>query len=395
MSQLLYQTKVYMLHVLYELEVHSINLEEYLIFFEIVDKEKSSSEDFKTIPIETFATIIIRAVEQMKSDPSATRPDIRNGLVDTIRVIGLEHTDWQDDAKLDGLIDSILRIWLMVEPIHMRAAWTGDQQALCDSVYSIFFPTKSAPSFEASGEGILANEDELATIRAEESANIQSRMTHDMTAANLKRLTKIKIYWTRSLNQNLEFDTEYRLLPIFGHNRWLFDTTRMVKKWQEEQLIQKRQRQSTSVEDPEGSNSPRSRNLPPFPIPLEVLEEAIKALNFLLPPYSFKTVVFLAKENNSLEEFRTKHYDELGNRTSGKVRFKEFVYYHDRLVELAYDFLNPPKDWGTVWRDYRNPAQYWTFWLGLAIFIAILVFGVLSSVLAGVQVYYAQHPPSG
>lgn len=88
-----------------------------------------------------------------------------------------------------------------------------------------------------------------------------------------------------------------------------------------------------------------------------------------------------------LLEFRLRGHGQARNRAGSKVRLREFTFYHDRLIELAQEFISPPKDWSTIFRDYRNPIQYWTFWLGLVIFIAT----VASVALGGAQVYYAQH----
>ena len=46
----------------------------------------------------------------------------------------------------------------------------------------------------------------------------------------------------------------------------------------------------------------------------------------------------------------------------------EFEYWRDRLLEV-YDviFLSPPASWAQIWRDRRNPQQFWTFWIALVI----------------------------
>lgn len=120
---------------------------------------------------------------------------------------------------------------------------------------------------------------------------------------------------------------------------------------------------------------------------MEVIEEAIKSLNLLFPPYNKPTNRFLRKHNERLYNFRLRSDEIAPNRVGSKVRLREFAFYHDRLIELAQEFTNPPKDWNTIFRDYRNPIQYWTFWIGLVIFIATVV----SIALGGAQVYYAQH----
>ena len=52
-------------------------------------------------------------------------------------------------------------------------------------------------------------------------------------------------------------------------------------------------------------------------------------------------------------------------------------------MELHDEFHAPPRGlWATL-RDYRNPVQWWTFWLAIFIAGETLVFGVVASVLAG------------
>src|SRR5437762_2241972 len=48
----------------------------------------------------------------------------------------------------------------------------------------------------------------------------------------------------------------------------------------------------------------------------------------------------------------------------------DFKIWRDRLLELRQEvYLAPPADWRQLFRDKRNPQQYWTFWLALFILI--------------------------
>lgn len=124
---------------------------------------------------------------------------------------------------------------------------------------------------------------------------------------------------------------------------------------------------------------------PPFPIPIEVLQEALRSLDYLFPPGEKPTRELLKKYGRD--------FDEMTRQPGPKPRLKDFLYYHDRLIEIGQEFLNPPRDLRTVWSDTRNPIQFWTFWLGLIIVFMTLAFGIIGSVLAGLQYNVARYPP--
>ncbi|EJT80749.1 hypothetical protein GGTG_00743 [Gaeumannomyces tritici R3-111a-1] len=135
---------------------------------------------------------------------------------------------------------------------------------------------------------------------------------------------------------------------------------------------------------------------PFFPMPLEVIEETLKSLYLLLPPGDYDTQPLLSKETQlALSDRRDAddHPEDVDWEPRRRQKLRSFTFYHDRLLDLASEYLDPPRNWTTIWRDSRNTAQYWTFWIGLVIFVATVVFGTLASVLAGVQLHYAQGPP--
>jgi hypothetical protein len=126
---------------------------------------------------------------------------------------------------------------------------------------------------------------------------------------------------------------------------------------------------------------------PPFPIPVEVLQEALRSLDYLPPPPGEKPTREL------LKRYR-RGFNKIVRQPGPKSRLKDFLYYLNRLVEIGQEFLNPPRDLRTVWSDNRNPIQFWTFWLGLTIAFMTFAFGTIASVVAALQYNVARYPPS-
>jgi hypothetical protein len=92
-----------------------------------------------------------------------------------------------------------------------------------------------------------------------------------------------------------------------------------------------------------------------------------------------------AKEN-IIDIHPTVHPESLG--------LGDFKIWRDRLLELRQEvYLAPPADWRQLFRDKRNPQQYWTFWLALFILILTLVStaaGIISTVTGFISMRLAQ-----
>lgn len=67
------------------------------------------------------------------------------------------------------------------------------------------------------------------------------------------------------------------------------------------------------------------------------------------------------------------------------LRHIQHYQYHDGMVDLAHEFNSPPKGIGTIWKDRRNPIQFFTFWFGLAIAFFTFSFGVTQLTLASIR----------
>ncbi|KAF5483963.1 hypothetical protein CGCF413_v014484 [Colletotrichum fructicola] len=218
-----------------------------------------------------------------------------------------------------------------------------DNKTLCEYAAIVFNAGKlSLPS----SSSVVPEPD------ASEVAGIQSRLTHRLTAVNIKKYTRINIKETQFLPNHLKlYETyEYTTLYVFRDMRWLLDAVKMEN----------------------------------FPVPKEVIQETIDTLNYLYP-WDRATMKLLKREGVNMHDFQ----DPIPDRP----RFRDFKYYKPRMVDVAYEFLNPPKSWTTIWKDRRNSMQFWTFWLGLLIFFFTLGFGVAATVLAVLQLDVARHPP--
>lgn len=113
------------------------------------------------------------------------------------------------------------------------------------------------------------------------------------------------------------------------------------------------------------------------PIPLEVLKETKLSLDLLFPFWESRTVALLAKEKQDFHE----HGPFEATRT---LTLSDFDYRRDRLLDLHEEiFQAPPVSWAQLWRDRRNPQQFWTFWIAMV----ILILTVVATVAAIIQAW--------
>ena len=75
--------------------------------------------------------------------------------------------------------------------------------------------------------------------------------------------------------------------------------------------------------------------------------------------------------------------------TNGSLMLSDFDHWRDRLLELREEiFQSPPVSWAQLWRDRRNPQQYWTFWVAMMILILTFL-STLASILQAWASLYA------
>ena len=116
-------------------------------------------------------------------------------------------------------------------------------------------------------------------------------------------------------------------------------------------------------------------------LPRELLDETIKTLDVLFPPWHDRTVQFLRDQDQDF------HLLPPVPRDLPKLR--EFTYWRERMIDVVIEFESPPRNWKHIWRDRRYPVAFWTFWIGISIFAMTLLFGLIGALLAGMALHAA------
>lgn len=113
------------------------------------------------------------------------------------------------------------------------------------------------------------------------------------------------------------------------------------------------------------------------PIPSTLLQETLLSLNLLFPFWDGETISLLKREKQSF------HENGPYLRQTSSLTLADFDHWRDRLLELREILDAPPVSWAQLWRDRRNPQQFWTFWI--ALFILLLT--ILSFVASVIQAW--------
>jgi len=101
------------------------------------------------------------------------------------------------------------------------------------------------------------------------------------------------------------------------------------------------------------------------------------SIDLLFPSWDRRTNEFLEKEGQSFHQMGP--FD-----TSRTLNLLDFGHWRDRLLEVYEEiFESPPVSREQLWADRRNPQQFWTFWIALA----ILGLTILSNVTGIVQAW--------
>jgi hypothetical protein len=184
----------------------------------------------------------------------------------------------------------------------------------------------------------------------------------------MQRVCGLKIEWTTSLHDHLRLDQGRKALKIFLYKCYL------------QALIESHQNINDKTKYVHKDFIFLCKVLiNPFSIeiPFEVLHETTLSLDLLFPFWDSRTVALLEKEKQTFYEYGpfevTKTFTLL-----------DFDHWRDRLLELHEEiFQSPLVSWAQLWRDRRNPQQFWTFWVALM----ILLLTVLSTVATIVQAW--------
>ncbi|KAJ8122143.1 hypothetical protein O1611_g9916 [Lasiodiplodia mahajangana] len=319
-----------------------------------VDFKNDGSDEADAVRKLELATAVIKYIRR---HPKATREEIKTELKPLVFTGEAVQIPAQDqDTLIDAAINRAVRLWLRVylvgpgDPRNLNepSLW-NDGSNLSDFVRGAFYP-------RGVGEDM-----ELPTDLSE-IVGIQSRLTHRLTVANIVEYTDIDVQPTKYFQHHLEYNANTNVLYVFLNKRWLLDAEKLA-------------------EQANGSE---------LPIDKRVITETIKSLDYLFPAFDSRTQSYLMREENEHINLA----DENGGRRGDRPSIKEFAFYHERLMDIAYEFTNPPRDLKSIWKDRRNPVQFFIFWIVLLIFIVTVVFGVVASVLAGLQLGAALNLPS-
>ncbi|EQB51455.1 hypothetical protein CGLO_08998 [Colletotrichum gloeosporioides Cg-14] len=166
---------------------------------------------------------------------------------------------------------------------------------------------------------IRSSTEPLSFIEPEdfELAATQARLTYRLTVFNIKKHTRISITETRHLQWHLNFDATsgYTALHVFKDMRCMDADALDMKD---------------------------------FLVPREIIQETIVSLNYLYSRGERKTSKLLDQEG--VHKFKQPFPD--------RPLLRDFRYYRARLVDVAYEFLNPPRRWRAIWKDRRSPMQF-------------------------------------
>lgn len=98
-----------------------------------------------------------------------------------------------------------------------------------------------------------------------------------------------------------------------------------------------------------------------------LLQETIKSLNLLFPRWDPRTKALLRECGENFQDAGPFE----GPKT---LNVLEFNHWRDRILELYEEiYQSPPVSWAQLWRDRRNPQQFWTFWIALVILFLTFV----------------------
>jgi hypothetical protein len=103
----------------------------------------------------------------------------------------------------------------------------------------------------------------------------------------------------------------------------------------------------------------------------ELLEETMKSLDLLFPFGDSQTRTFLSQEGHPFFLAETPAFPRT-------MDLGDFSFWRRRIVILYDAFNAPPSRVHQMWKDTRNPMQWWTFWLAGFIVILTMVFGAVS-----------------
>ncbi|KAJ9628105.1 hypothetical protein H2204_009507 [Knufia peltigerae] len=238
------------------------------------------------------------------------------------------------DATASRTLNLFVRLWLMLNVREAEALLHAPQTYLLHWSDKQTLPEFVAEAFPTSRWKIEAKD---------------SRLHPSFTAVFMVDICGLKLEWTDCLADHLRLDRRHNALRVYSYKG----------------LLQAHLNTYQST----GANNES-------PLPERLLMETIWSLNLLFPQWDQNTNALLKKHQQTFQQAGPYN----GPPT---LNLAEFQYWRDRLMEL-HDvvFLAPPASWAQLWRDRRNPQQFWTFWLALVILWLTLISTVAGIVQA-------------
>ena len=240
------------------------------------------------------------------------------------------------DSACNQAMDFAIRLWLMLNVL------IDDRKR----------HLSQSPVIQWDGQSTLEN---FVNYQLPQAVVSQDQaFDRDFNAVNLHRYIGIRFDWISSLSDhlNLEVKGGQRVLKVFTFKQFIYD------------------------------HLASSENLSPI-IPATILNETLLSLHMLFPYWDPQTNTLLVSAG---QDFHTQAPFEAPT----GLHLSDFNHWRDRLMELHRLYKAPPLGKVQLWKDRRNPLQWWTFWLAAAILVLTLIFGIISSVTGGMQVRIAQ-----
>ena len=232
-------------------------------------------------------------------------------------------------------MDLAARLWLT---LHVRSEDFPVGPSLSDM-------TETSWAAASSLKGIIR---ETFPTNPYSSNNSNTRIDPSFTVVRLHKICRIKIHWTANLRDHLSFNRSTSTLFFFPHKICLISHL-----------------ESCDI------------------LPKDFVAETIRTFDLLAPFGDESTQKFLDETRQSF--YRTS-YRDLPRATD----LEEFRYWRKRLTELHDVYNEAPRSVLQIWHDRRNPLQWWTFWLAVAIAVMTIIFGIITSYTGFRQVNIAQ-----
>lgn len=296
---------------------------------------------------------IFYVVNVLRDNGDSRRPQLRSLLRSRFRS--------SDDLGLDRSINLAIRLWLMIntqEPEfggirHGATCVQWDDETTLRAFFQRLFPKTRWQ----------------ITSRS-------SRLGPHFTAAFMERVCGLKIEWTTSLQDHLWLDRPRKALKIFPFKCHL------------QAMIDSHQNSSNKKKYVHHGFICMCQvliNLISLLIPFEVLNETRLSLDLLFPFWDNRTVALLEKERQMFHDYGPFE-------VTRTLTLLDFDHWRDRLLELHEEvFQSPPASWAQLWRDRRNPQQFWTFWVALMILLLTVLSTVATTVQAWASMKALQH----